>query len=350
MKKTKAGKIEKDIIKVAEDRTFGQKNKNKSKQVSQLVKTMAGQEKGGYEKLKNEIYNDKKKKLVEEEEKKLMIDLFAKNVAKGPTTIEEETGRKICQLFKAGLCEKGKRCKNLHDTAAHDPKSDKIDLYTDQRDQLYNNKDDITTWDKAKLDEAVTFNEMKYSNPVKTEKVCEHFLKAVEKKIYGWMWVCPNGFNCHFRHALPHDYVFKSDQVKKEEPKEVDITEVIDKERDKLDTVNLPKVTKAQFEEWAKERRKRIQKERDDRIAEEKRKLGLKVKQEMTGKELFEFKQELFQDDDEAEEVYEREEEPEQEEIKEENHEDSEAETGEKDNVAVDEGLFEDEELPDIAS
>lgn len=42
-------------------------------------------------------------------------------------------------------------------------------------------------------------------------KVCKYFLEAVEKKQYGWFWVCPNGGkDCHYRHALPTGYVLKS--------------------------------------------------------------------------------------------------------------------------------------------
>ncbi|KAJ0650770.1 putative transcription factor C3H family [Helianthus annuus] len=41
--------------------------------------------------------------------------------------------------------------------------------------------------------------------------VCKHFLEAVEKKQYGWFWVCPNGNKeCHYRHALPPGYILKS--------------------------------------------------------------------------------------------------------------------------------------------
>ncbi|MFS7965189.1 putative transcription factor C3H family [Helianthus anomalus] len=41
--------------------------------------------------------------------------------------------------------------------------------------------------------------------------VCKHFLNAMEKKQYGWFWVCPNGNKeCHYRHALPPGYILKS--------------------------------------------------------------------------------------------------------------------------------------------
>ncbi|KAM7260617.1 hypothetical protein ACFE04_011290 [Oxalis oulophora] len=42
-------------------------------------------------------------------------------------------------------------------------------------------------------------------------EVCKHFLDAVEKKQYGWFWVCPNGGKtCHYRYALPKCYILKS--------------------------------------------------------------------------------------------------------------------------------------------
>jgi len=56
-------------------------------------------------------------------------------------------------------------------------------------------------------------------------------LDAVEKKQYGWFWVCPNGGrNCHYRHALPPGYVLKS-QMKallEEESEKLSIEEEIE--------------------------------------------------------------------------------------------------------------------------
>lgn len=44
----------------------------------------------------------------------------------------------------------------------------------------------------------------------RTEIVCKFFLEAVEKRLYGWFWQCPNGKECKYRHALPPGYVLKS--------------------------------------------------------------------------------------------------------------------------------------------
>jgi hypothetical protein len=64
-----------------------------------------------------------------------------------------------------------------------------------------------------------------------SEQVCKFFLEAVEKKQYGWFWVCPNGGkDCHYRHALPQGYVLKS-QMKallEEEVEKISIEEDIE--------------------------------------------------------------------------------------------------------------------------
>lgn len=62
-------------------------------------------------------------------------------------------------------------------------------------------------------------------------QVCKYFLEAVEKKQYGWFWVCPNGGkDCHYRHALPPGYVLKS-QMKallEEETEKISVEEEIE--------------------------------------------------------------------------------------------------------------------------
>lgn len=52
--------------------------------------------------------------------------------------------------------------------------------------------DQIDTWDQEKLEQVV--NEKHHEkNAKQTEIVCKHFLDAIEKSLYGWFWVCPNG-------------------------------------------------------------------------------------------------------------------------------------------------------------
>lgn len=84
----------------------------------------------------------------------------------------------MCVYFKQGVCEKGKKCKFSHDLAL-DGKAAKIDIYSDPRD-----KGGKPEW--------------------RTDITCTHFIEAVEKNLYGWLWECPNGGDkCVYTHALP---------------------------------------------------------------------------------------------------------------------------------------------------
>ncbi|MBA0551453.1 hypothetical protein Golob_022337, partial [Gossypium lobatum] len=134
--------------------------------------------------------------------------------------------------------------------------------------------------------------------------VCKYFLEAVEKKQYGWFWVCPNGGkDCHYRHALPPGYVLKS-QMKaliEEESEKTPIEDEIENQRAKLKT-STP-MTPELFMEWKK---KKIA-ERDEGLAAQSAERAKNDR--MSGRELFMSDASLFVDDAEAYEKYQREEE-----------------------------------------
>ena len=66
--------------------------------------------------------------------------------------------------------------------ALGDVKASNIDVYTDPRSKKGNMPDSIIT--------------------------CKQFLEAVEKNLYGFNWVCPNGGEkCIYRHMLPFGFV-----------------------------------------------------------------------------------------------------------------------------------------------
>ena len=313
-----AEKKVKEVQKIVEDKMFGVKNKNKSKVAKTMVKTVAGQEKGGFEKMQAEVYREKALKKKQEEENKLLVDVFAKTAPKN-----SEEG--ICAFFKAGMCKKGKACKFSHAVADDTTKAVKMDLYTDQRVAMFGNADTIENWNEEKLNEVVDYNSSKYNSTTVTDKVCKFFVEAVEKAKYGWFWVCPNGYNCIYRHCLPPDYVFKNKKTVVEVKEEESIVDKVDSARDKLEGKKLTPVTKERFDEWLKIRRERLEKERKARVADELKSMGLKVKKGLTGKELFEKDKDMFKDADDAVDEYEREE-----------------------NVAVDMDAFGDEDLPDF--
>lgn len=111
----------------------------------------------------------KEEKKKSEEQKALIASLF-----KGITQVQmtEDGGavdykKTLCGYFKAGVCEKGKRCKYSHDMTLEDQKQSNIDYYVDPRAKLGKAPDTIIT--------------------------CREFLNAVEKQLYGFNWICPNG-------------------------------------------------------------------------------------------------------------------------------------------------------------
>ena len=62
----------------------------------------------------------------------------------------------LCQFFKAGNCEKGRKCKFSHDLSI-ERKGQKRDLYQDTREneneeeEEQKKKDDIADWDEGKV-------------------------------------------------------------------------------------------------------------------------------------------------------------------------------------------------------
>jgi len=255
--------------KVIEDKTFGLKNKNKSKTVQNYVKSVVSQVKkvdgkGGESKRIAEEFAQKAAQKKEEEKKALLASLF-KSVKKTqeiddePEIVEEE-----------------------------DDKYEEIDLYTDQREQIYSRRgeggqdDDLEEWNL---------------NKDKTEKVCKFFLDSVEAGKYGWRWMCPNGMKCMYKHALPQGYTLKRDQPTDGKKADTILEEELERERALL-TGGTP-VTLERFLKWKED--KRIKKEKEieqKKLDEQKKSKG--GSNTMSGRALFTYDPTLFQDDAEA--------------------------------------------------
>lgn len=159
-------------------------------------------------------------------------------------------------------------------------------------------------WDQETLEKVVESKGKEYNQNKPTEIVCKYFLEAVEKKQYGWFWVCPNGGkDCHYRHALPPGYVLKS-QMKAlldEETEKISIEEEIENQRAKVAT-STP-MTPELFMQW---RNKKLE-EREAGLAAQRAERAKNDR--MSGRELFLSDSSLFVDDVEAYEKYQREEE-----------------------------------------
>lgn len=175
--------------------------------------------------------------------------------------------RTLCPYFKAGVCEKGKKCKYSHDLALEDTRQLAIDLYSDPRAKLGRVPDTIIT--------------------------CRDFLEAVEKNLYGFNWQCPNGGdNCQYRHMLPQGYVLnrdKGDDDDESSDEEMTLEEKIEEERAALPSEGLTPVTLESFMKWKADRAQRKQDELEAKIAAEEAK-GRRDKaqmQFMSGRALF---------------------------------------------------------------
>ncbi|KAJ9184208.1 hypothetical protein P3X46_003956 [Hevea brasiliensis] len=282
--------------KIVEDKTFGLKNKNKSKNVQKYVQSLKQSVQPKPDATKVAA---KKKKEEDKAKEKELNDLFKVAVSQPKVPIGVDPKSILCEFYKVGQCAKGFKCKFSHDLNVQ-RKGEKIDIYSDKRDQ-----ETMEDWDQETLEKVVESKKTEYNQNKPTEIVCKYFLEAVEKKQYGWFWVCPNGGkDCHYRHALPPGYVLKS-QMKallEEESEKMPIEEEIENERAKV-TTSTP-MTPELFMKW---KQKKIE-ERDAGLAAQRAERAKNDR--MSGRELFLSDASIFVDDAEAYEEYQREERP----------------------------------------
>ncbi|KAF2842343.1 hypothetical protein M501DRAFT_1013691 [Patellaria atrata CBS 101060] len=271
--------------KVAQDKTFGMKNKKggaAQKQIKQIQQAAASSKTPEQKKKEAEKLQREKEKKAAEDARKETAELFKPvQVQKVPFGVDPKTV--LCQFFKKGSCEKGKKCKFSHDPAV-ERKQEKRSLYTDTREgEEEKKKDDMADWDEEKLRSVVL---SKHGNPkTTTDKVCKYFIEAVENQKYGWFWACPNGGDkCMYKHSLPPGFVLKTKEQRAAEKALMDksplntltLEDFLESERHKL-TGSLTPVTPETFTKWKKERL-------DKKAAEEE----AKALKEATGRAMFE--------------------------------------------------------------
>ncbi|XP_021638244.2 zinc finger CCCH domain-containing protein 11 [Hevea brasiliensis] len=282
--------------KIVEDKTFGLKNKNKSKNVQKYVQNLKQSVQPNPDPTKVAA---KKKEEEDKAKEKELNDLFKVAVSQPKVPIGVDPKSILCEFYKVGQCAKGFKCKFSHDLNVQ-RKGEKIDLYSDKRDQ-----ETMEDWDQETLEKVVESKKTEYNHNKPTDIVCKYFLEAVEKKQYGWFWVCPNGGkDCHYRHALPPGYILKS-QMKallEEETEKIPIEEEIENQRAKV-TTSTP-MTPELFMQWKK---KKIE-ERDVGLAAQRAERAKNDR--MSGRELFLSDSSIFVDDAEAYDEYRREEQP----------------------------------------
>lgn len=322
--------VDKVASKIVEDKTFGLKNKNKSKKVQSFVESVKKQAKSsaldktlgkaGADEARRKEQERKAKEAAEAAEKEMMA-LMRASVKQPKLEAGVDPKSVLCEFFKAGCCDKGDRCKYSHDLTIG-RKSAKIDIYTDARDAKKDKEAETNAdWDQAKLEEVVRSKHgaeggagAAAAGPKPTEIVCKYFLDAIERETYGWFWRCPNGEGCKYRHALPPGYVYKSKKDREleaaakalEEEHAATVEELIEEERRKLPTTGLTPVTAESFAAWKKRREEKRASELEAKRVEEAKKTGTKGYSVLSGRALFSYDPSLFVDDDAADdEVYE---------------------------------------------
>jgi len=206
----------------------------------------------------------------------------------------------LCAFFKAGHCEKGSKSKFSHDLDIG-RKVEKKNLYEDTREEKM--KDTMETWDEEKLRDVVL---SKHGNPkTTTDIVCKFFIEAIETNKFGWFWECPNGGEkCQYRHALPPGFVLKSQRKAAEDAAKantISLEDFLEVERHKLGT-NLTPVTPETFAKWKKTRLDKKEAELDAMKKAKDTQAAAGKNTGMSGRDLFTYNPEWFEDEDEDEE------------------------------------------------
>jgi len=249
-KKTEQKKKEKTI----EDKTFGLKNKKGGKAQKYIANVQKQVQQGGNPDYRKQELEKQKKKEEKEAERKRNEEMQSLFKSVPSQKVEQGVDPKtvFCAFFKQNLCKKGDRCKFSHDPAC-ERKAAKRNIYEQQ------DEENMDEWDEDKLAEVVN-KKHGAEKTNETDIICKHFLNAVENNKYGWFWECPEkkaGRECKYKHALPKGFVLKKDKMKKEQDEAtITLEELIETERAKLDQSKLTKITLQSFVAWKKKKLK----------------------------------------------------------------------------------------------
>eukprot|EP01104_Vermistella_antarctica_P009345 TRINITY_DN2395_c0_g1_i2.p1 TRINITY_DN2395_c0_g1~~TRINITY_DN2395_c0_g1_i2.p1 ORF type:complete len:389 (-),score=121.55 TRINITY_DN2395_c0_g1_i2:39-1205(-) len=281
---------EKKKTKVMADKTFGLKNKNKSKKVQGYVQQV---QKQAEDQFNQKLTGGKKGAAAPElmTKKQLNAQKAAMNQSMFRTVGSSANAKALaggadpksvlCSFFKAGTCRKGAKCKFSHDLTI-ERKSEKVNMFADRRK-------DETPMEDSDIPRDDTSN--------KTDIICKFFLQACEERKYGWFWKCPNGETCMYQHSLTEGYVLKRDR-KKEEVNTQSLEERVDEEREKLTT--RTQVTLERFLAWKKKKAEEAAKAEKADAKARKDNFASGNLNALTGRELFQLNSALFVDDESA--------------------------------------------------
>ncbi|XP_075251595.1 zinc finger CCCH domain-containing protein 15 homolog [Convolutriloba macropyga] len=268
--------------KVIEDKTFGLKNKKGAKQQKFIQQVQSQVKQQSAQNARNQEAEKKKEKDKKQKELDDLNALFKSVEQVAPKGVDPKSV--VCEMFKKAKCTKGDKCKFSHDLNVN-RKTQKINVFEDKRD--------------AQQGPLAPETFSASDDPTKTDIVCKYFLEAVEKKLYGWFWQCPNGGNaCKYRHALPEGYVLKNQKKDDDdEEQKISLEDLIEKERAMIS--DTTKITLETFLIWKKKKLKERAEQKKSETAKKQADFKKDKTQGLSGREMFTFQaSQGFKDDD----------------------------------------------------
>ncbi|KFM26793.1 Zinc finger CCCH domain-containing protein 21 [Auxenochlorella protothecoides] len=268
-------------LQIVEDKTFGLKNKSKSKVVQKYVQQIQASQQPSHKQQRLEEPSRKDKKKAEMERQKELDELFMLTIKQPKLGEGVDPKTVLCEFHRHGKCTKGFKCKFSHDLNI-ERKTAKADVYSDNRDGADGESGGMGEWDMEQLEKAIAEKHGLENKNRPTAIVCRYFLDAVEKKQYGWFWQCPNGKECKYRHALPPGYIMKSQMkelLEAEAANQPSVEEIIEEERAKVDA-KTP-INNETFLQW-RAGKHAVKMQAQAEKEEERRRKGL-----LTGREIF---------------------------------------------------------------
>lgn len=328
--------IQKEKQKIIEDRTFGLKNKNKSKKVQEYIQQVTkniqnarypGQTQNRQQQSTAEL-NAKRK---EEEKKAQMLAMLRSSLRQPPIPEGANPKDFPCIFFLHNCCDKGDKCRYSHnnDTSHREAPSKKepveeasaeakaasgdeekisalsqalgkLDLYRDMREQLmeYNARQQANKSGKnyeSILQEYKERYQTRFGDRKVSKETCPNYLAACKKREIGWGFKCPQeektGY-CEFRHCLPPGYVIEEKKKVEVIDKDLDYVEIEeDIERRRNEITSGTPVNPTTFAEWKKKRleaKKAIEQENITRVENILKQRGGEHYQGLTGRAIFE--------------------------------------------------------------
>jgi len=285
--------LEREKKQAIEDKTFGLKNKSKSKRVQHYVETVQKQMSQKYQvppkQTQSQAEQANRKK--EEERRAQMVALLRSTLKQPPVPPGGNPKDYLCVFFANGVCDKGDKCKYSHDLSAK-PKADAkvaspdeqpldeeakvtmiseamgpLDIYREMRDQIleYNARQAAHKLGKPYeevLEEYRARDRAKAATQNRSDKICNHFLMACKRKEIGWGFKCPNeeksGY-CQYRHCLPEGFEFAEEKKPtRQEDSDLDNEQLEDEiERKRSLITSGTPVTAETFQKWKEDRERR---------------------------------------------------------------------------------------------